>query len=97
MTKSELYQCSILNLLDIYVLDKEFESKHLLFFIGGPRWLDMRLFTPGIHARFVIISEKLEVLSELVNPSTRVGHDHDLCNPLDSCSVFMRSDALVHI
>ena len=53
-----------------YILDKEFESNDPIFFIGEPRWLDIRLFTPLTRktCTFCIISEKLEVLSELVNP-----------------------------
>ena len=51
---------------------KEFESSHQTFFVGGPGWLDVTLFTAltrntCMHI-FFIISEKLEVLSELVNP-----------------------------
>ena len=67
MTKSELYASELL-ICWTYILDKEFESNHPIFFIGEPRWLDTRLFTPLIRNTcmfFFIISK---VLSELVNP-----------------------------
>ena len=39
-----------------YLLDKEFESNHPIFFIGEPRWLDIRLFTPSTRNTCTFLS-----------------------------------------
>ena len=52
-------------------LIETFEPNHQTFFVGGPGWLAIRLFTALIRNTytFFFLSKKLEVLSELVNPA----------------------------
>ena len=63
-----MHQCSILNLLDIPSWQGIWVKPPDIFLWGGLGWLDIRLFTPLTRntCTFFIISEKLEVLSELV-------------------------------
>ena len=60
-------QCSILILLDMPSSLLKFESSHQTFFVGRPGWLTSALIR-NTCALF-IISDKLEALSEIVNPT----------------------------